>query len=292
VRVLRADSNKTVDLGGPVHYIEEGDGPPLVLVHGLGGSHVNWLSVLPRLAARRRVFALDLAGFGRTPLAGRSSSIASNRELLGRFLRVVVKEPCVLAGNSMGGLIALLEASCGPSLARKLVLVDPAQPRPRGAPLDPTIALRMSLSALPLLGEWTMARRGSRLGAEGVVREILGTCCVDVRRIPAPVFEAHVAIARERLEGMPWANAAFIEALRSILGYVAFPGRFRDMVRRVEAPALVVHGRSDRIVPVECSRELVKLRPDWKLVELEDTGHVPQLERPDEFVSIVESWLS
>jgi len=288
---LGAEASKTIDLGGPVHYVEEGDGSPLVLVHGLGGSHVNWFAVLPGLAGRRRVFALDLAGFGRTPLAGRSSSIEANRDLLERFLREVVKEPCALVGNSMGGLISLLEASSGRSLVRKLVLVDPAQPRPRGAPLDPAVALRMSLSALPLLGAWTMARRGRRLGAEGVVREILGVCCVDTNRVPAPVFDALVALAQERLEHMPWANAAFVEALRSLLAYVAFPGRFQDCVRRVDVPVLVLHGQSDRLVPVECSRELVKLRPDWKLVELEDTGHVPQLERPEEFLEIVEGWL-
>src|SRR5580658_7670330 len=102
--------SRTTDLEGPVHYLEGGSGPPVVLVHGLGGSHVNWLAVAPQLARKRHVLVPDLAGFGRTPLAGRSSSIEANRALLDSFLRVIVKEPAVLVGNSMGGLISILEA--------------------------------------------------------------------------------------------------------------------------------------------------------------------------------------
>jgi pimeloyl-ACP methyl ester carboxylesterase len=282
---------RTIDLGGPLHYVEEGAGPPLVLVHGLGGSLLNWLAVMPRLAERRRVLALDLAGFGRTPPAGRSSHIESNRGLLDRFLREVVKERVTLAGNSMGGLITILEAAASPELVKELILVDPAQPRPRGVAVDPQVALRMTMSAIPLLGEWFMARRKGRLGAEGFVRETLGVCCVDMNRIPRHVFEAQVELAGERLARMPWANDAFAEALRSILGFITFPARFRETVARIGARALVVHGTEDRLVPVEASRELVRSRPDWKLVELEDTGHVPQLERPDEFVAAVETWL-
>ena len=282
---------RTIDLGGPVHYVEEGSGPPLVLVHGLGGSLLNWLAVMPRLAEKRRVLALDLAGFGRTPPSGRSSHIESNRGLLDRFLRETVREKATLVGNSMGGLISILEAAASPDLVQQLILVDPAQPRPRGVALDPAVAMRMTVSAIPLLGEWFMARRGGRLGAEGLVRETLGVCCVDLDRIPRHVFEALVELAGERLARMPWANDAFIEALRSILAFITFPSRFRETVARIEARALVVHGTCDRLVPVEASRELVRSRPDWKLVELEETGHVPQLERPDEFVAAVETWL-
>jgi len=282
---------RTADLDGPVHYLEAGSGPPLVLVHGLGGSHVNWLAVAPQLARKRHVFVPDLAGFGRTPLAGRSSSIEANRALLDRFMREVVKEPAVLIGNSMGGLISILEAAAARERLSALVLVDPAQPRPRGASIDPAVAMQMGMRAIPLLGEWVMGRRGSRLGAEGIVRETLGICCVDIERIPREVFLAQVELARERLERMPWANGAFLEALRSILAFTTFPGRFRETVGRIEARTLVVHGVQDRLVPIEASRELVRLRSDWKLVELEDTGHVPQLERPEAFLEIVESWL-
>src|SRR5712692_7938224 len=96
--------SRTVDLDGPLHFADfGGSGPTMVLVHGLGGSHVNWMAVGPALAARARVLAPDLAGFGRTPLAGRSAHLRANQGLLDRFLDAVADGPAVLVGNSMGG---------------------------------------------------------------------------------------------------------------------------------------------------------------------------------------------
>jgi len=283
--------SRTTDLRGPLHYLEGGSGPPLVLVHGLGGSHVNWLAVAPRLAERWRVLVPDLAGFGRTPPAGRGSGVEENARLLATFLAATVDEPVSLAGNSMGGLIAILLAAEVPEAVRDLVLVDPSQPRPLGALLDPLLAGRFVLSSVPVLGEWALARRAARLGPEGLVREIFGLCCVDVDRIPRPVFEAHVAFARERLGSMPWGDAAFVTALRSILAVVFRPAHFHSITERIKARTLIVHGTKDRLVPVEGSRDLVRARPAWRLVELDDIGHVPQLECPERFLEVVVPWL-
>src|SRR5438067_3596336 len=97
-------------LGGPVHYVDHGgQGPALLMIHGLGGSTLNWLDVAPGLAARNRVLAIDLVGFGLTPPAGRRSDVPTNLRLVDAFLREVVGEPAVLVGNSMGGLLSMLE---------------------------------------------------------------------------------------------------------------------------------------------------------------------------------------
>src|SRR5512133_1657597 len=94
----------TVDLDGPVHYVDFGGaGRPIVLVHGLGGSYCNWLAVGPRLTAHGRVLALDLVGHGLTRSLGRSARVSANRRLLGRFLAAVARAPAILFGNSMGG---------------------------------------------------------------------------------------------------------------------------------------------------------------------------------------------
>src|SRR5690349_11810284 len=95
-----------VDIDGPVRFAAFGrEGPPMVLVHGLGGSLVNWLRVTGPLSARYRVLAPDLPGFGRTPLAGRSVSVEANAKLLGRFIEKVAGGRAIVAGNSMGGAI-------------------------------------------------------------------------------------------------------------------------------------------------------------------------------------------
>ncbi|HEY6480179.1 MAG TPA: alpha/beta fold hydrolase, partial [Streptosporangiaceae bacterium] len=78
-----------VDFGGPPDTAT----PPLVLVHGLGGSHLDWVRVAPALAAQRRVLALDLPGFGLTPAAGRLATVPASAALLGRFVREVAGAP-------------------------------------------------------------------------------------------------------------------------------------------------------------------------------------------------------
>jgi len=133
------------DLDGPVHWIEfEGSGAPapetgpdaapIVFVHGLGGSHLNCCLIGPQLAAGRRAVALDLHGFGLTPGTRADSTVQRNTRLLDRFVREVVGRPVILAGNSMGGLISILQASAAPEMVRGLVLLDPALPLPARKP--------------------------------------------------------------------------------------------------------------------------------------------------------------
>lgn len=283
---------RTVDLEGPVHFIDfGGSGPAMVLVHGLGGSHVNWMAVGRRLAERARVVAVDLAGFGRTPLAGRSASVDANRVLLDRFLDAVLEEPAILVGNSMGGLISMMEAAEAPEKVTGLVLVAPAQPRPPRTRPDLLVAASFAAYALPGVGERVLGWRAKLLGPEGVVRETLRVCCGDATRVSADVVAAHVALARERMAEMPWAHGAFLEASRSLVAVLLRPRRVRDMVRRISAPALVLQGTKDRLVPLAAGRALAALRPDWSLVELDGIGHVPQLECADRFVAAVTSWL-
>src|SRR5712691_9739056 len=96
---LQLPESRWADVGGPVHYREwagSEDGPVFVCVHGLGGSNLNWALVAPGLASRGRVLALDLAGFGLTPMGGRGSGVGANRRLLGRFLRALDLPPIVL----------------------------------------------------------------------------------------------------------------------------------------------------------------------------------------------------
>src|SRR5207237_8742274 len=103
-----------------------------------------WLAVGAGLAAHARVLAPDLPGFGRTPLAGRSARVRPNVELLDRLLDAVDGGPAVLVGNSMGGLIAMMEAAARPEKVAGLVVVGPAPPRPRGALLAPCLRLPLA----------------------------------------------------------------------------------------------------------------------------------------------------
>jgi pimeloyl-ACP methyl ester carboxylesterase len=285
-------NQRVVDLGVPVHYIDfGGSGAPMVLVHGLGGSAINWLGVGPSLARRYRVVALDLAGFGETPPVAGSTGLAAQQHLLDRFLASVTADPAIVVGNSMGGVLAMMEAAAEPGRVSHLILAAPAQPTPRRGRIDLEVLAVFATYAMPWLGPWYMRRRAARLGPEGLVREMLRLCCVDPSRVAPDVRAAHVALAAERIARMPWATDVFLDATSSLLSALRRRRRFYSMVERVTAPCLIIQGAGDRLVPVAASRELARRRPDWKLEVFDGIGHVPQLEAPGRFVETAERWL-
>jgi pimeloyl-ACP methyl ester carboxylesterase len=281
----------TVDLDGPVHYTDfGGSGRPIVLVHGLGGSSLNWLAVGPRLAALGRVVAIDLAGHGRTRSLGRTARVGQNRRLLGRFLTAIAREPAVLMGNSMGGYLSLAEAEAEPEKVAALVLVNPAVPLAPGARFDPRVFALFAGMATPILGR-ALLRRRAVLGPDQSVRDILALCCVDPSRVGSDVVDAHVALARERAVDGAVNARDFLAAQRSLMVRLLRRRRFFAMVAKIPAPALIVQGRRDRLVRLEAARALAAARPDWSIAVLDEIGHVPQLEAPDEFLAVVEPWL-
>ncbi|MGH2829131.1 MAG: alpha/beta fold hydrolase, partial [Actinomycetota bacterium] len=133
-------------------------------------------------------------------------------------------------------------------------------------------------------------RRAARLGPEGMVRETLRMCTVDPGRVSEQAVAAMIEIARWRA-AQPWPTAAYLEAARSLVRVLARRARFAEMAGRIEAPVLVIHGDRDRLVPLAAVRALVAGRDGWTLEVLEETGHVPMLERPEEFAASVETWL-
>jgi pimeloyl-ACP methyl ester carboxylesterase len=118
----------TVDLDGPVAYREwEGPGDTtFVLLHGLGGSHLSWIQAAPGLAGLGRVLALDMPGFGRSPKAGRPTRLMDQQRLLHRFVEAETNGPVVLAGHSMGGVVAILEAAMEPERVAGVILTSSA----------------------------------------------------------------------------------------------------------------------------------------------------------------------
>ena len=284
--------HKTVDLDGPVHYLDfGGDGKPLLMVHGLGGNALNWMAVGPALAENHRVLALDLIGFGRTPLFNRSAALGGNASVVHSFIEQVMGEPAILMGNSMGGHIAILEAADHPRWVDALILVDPAIPGVHVRRPDPTMLGVMAALTLPGLADMVIDRRSRRLGPERLVRETIALVCADPSRIDSAMIDAHVELMRERANLGRQASRAFLQAVRSLGLRMADP-RFWTRVKKVEAPTLVVHGELDRLIPVSAVRDLVRRRPGWTLEVIQGAGHVPMMETPDLFLKVVNQWLT
>ena len=218
----------TVDVEGPVNFVEfDGpkDGPTLVCVHGLGGSHLNWMAIAPTLAAHARVLALDLVGHGRTPFGSRSATIEGHRRLVSGFLRTVADGPVILVGNSMGGLVATLQAMDEPDSVSGLILIDPALPSSRWGWTHPRSIVGFLLGATPGLGESFLTQRRKYLSPERAVHRVLDVCCVDRSRIPPDLVAAQIgflnAADRAALDG------AYLSSARSMSEHFLRPRAFR-----------------------------------------------------------------
>ncbi|MDQ4006246.1 MAG: alpha/beta hydrolase [Actinomycetota bacterium] len=281
----------TLDIDGPVNVADfGGSGPAVVLLHGLGGSHVNWTRLGPLLAEHARVIAPDFPGFGYSPPAGRSTTLEANAAWLDRFLDQVVGGPAILVGNSMGGLISLLTVARSDERVAGLALISPALPLAPREPRDMQVTLAFGAYFTPGLGELFLRRRARLLGPEGLVRETFRLCCVDPARVPDEVIQAHVAVSRDRAR-MSWADASVLRAARSLVRLVLRRPGFRAMLRRVRPPVLLLNGEGDRLVKVAAARVAHEVRRDWTFVPLPDVGHVPQLEAPERTAEAILEWL-
>lgn len=282
----------TIDVGGPVFLVEHdgpADGPVFVLVHGLGGHHANWMTLAPLLARHGRVVVPDLPGFGMTPLAGRDPEVHLQAGFLARLIREHVGGPVVLCGNSMGGMLSLLVAANNPELVEGVVTVSGVLPRPLRAPVDLEVVGAFGAMMIPRAGEWFVQRRRTMRRPERLVAETFELCTRDPSVIPRDVYDRHVAIAYAR-QSMPWSNEAFLRAARTIVRMITGRRRYRQIIERVAAPVLAVAGTHDRLVPVECARQLARSR-GWKLAELPHCSHIPMLEDPRGVATEIAAWL-
>ena len=285
---------RTVDLGGPVYYLDlpgPSTGPTFVLVHGLGGSHANWLALAPSLANHGRVLALDLPGFGLSPLAGRKATMSSSRAIIARFINDVAGEPAVLIGNSMGGALSIAQAVADPDSVRGLVLIAPALPRGGRHALDTTVAGFLSAAIVPKLGGRLVANGLRRYGAHRMVERMLALCTVDPSRVPQEIVDAHLEVAMARTQQSDVA-LAFLQQTRSLVGELGRRRRFLDVLRAACAPTLLIGGREDRLVPHASVEAIARMRPDWDYVMLDDCGHVPMLEHPRVVANAIDAWLA
>lgn len=278
LRIDWRDHRRRVALrGAEVECVEMGEGPPLVLVHGLGGCWQNWLENIPALARRHRVIAFDLPGFGASPMPEREISIASYGRILSELCdRLDLGPETAVAGNSMGGFIATEAAIEHPGRFSALVLVGAAGisfARARHQPAKVLAAItNLARPVLAAFGDDAVRRpRLRRAAFAGVVHR------PDLLR-------------REMLWELTQGGLgppAFGEALVSMMGYDA-----RERLSEIAIPTLIVWGFNDRLVPVRAALSYRRRIPGSRLEILDRTGHVPMVERPAEFNGMVEEFLS
>jgi pimeloyl-ACP methyl ester carboxylesterase len=267
-----------------------GEGPPIVLVHGLGGSAGNWSLVAPRLTFGR-VIALDLPGHGLSGPARRHDLATHAGTVIGLIERQETG-PVTLVGNSMGGLVAKMVAATRSDLVAAILLLAPATAPPaRVVPSNPAVAARLAIQSLPWIGTLATSHYTSRLSPRQQVDETLRIVMHDPTTLPAEAYERAVAFARLR-RTMPWASRAVAESLASIRRFLLKRSEYLAMLEAIEAPATLIFGSEDQVVGATALRWLAEHRPAWRSFEVPETGHTPMLERPDLVVREVDRLMS
>jgi pimeloyl-ACP methyl ester carboxylesterase len=255
----------------------EGDGPPLLFLHGFADSADTWRRTLDRLARRgRRALAVDLPGFGAGGRLERGAPILPQLDafaaaMAGR-LHEETGEPPVVVGNSLGGCVAL---RLGERRDIELAGVVPVAPAGFDHPgwfriIESAPVLRTLLaSPLPL------PERVVR-GAVGVAYRRLAFAAP--RRAAPDVVAAFTSHHRDRR-----AVARYLATGRALLPELVSPFRLEE----VRAPVLLVWGENDRMVPSKGARHVIEALPETTYELIPRCGHCPQIEKPDRFVDVL-----
>ena len=249
-------------------YVESGEGPPVLLIHGFTSSAFTWRHVIPGLASRFRVIAVDLPGFGESDKpADFDYTIPGFARWILAFMDVLDLPRAALVGNSMGGGIAHAVAAMAPDRVTGLVLEDSVGYQPRR---ERFYAFR--LMSVPLLGELLMATMTPLF----VRLNFRLTVYHDPALATEEVVDRYLAALRS-----PGGRAAALRTIRETDFDMAsgFPP--------CRTPALVVWGAQDKIVPVAHAQRFAKDLPQARVEVFDSCGHFPHEERADAFVRLV-----
>ena len=284
-----APTGRFVPLGrhsGQVYLFDSGEppvrGPLVCLIHGLGDEADTWRHLVPLLARRHRVVALDLPGFGRSPPSGRVT-LAGCAETVLSLLRAVSTGPSILVGSSVGAAVAELAAFRDPSLASALVFVDGGIPQARG-----TVKAMLPM-ILPFSGEriYTSFRRD-----HDAAYASLQPYYANLAALPEADRQFLRTRVIDRVES-DTQRRAYFSLLRSIVLWDSFRhGYFRRNAAAWRKPLLLAWGAEDGIVPRATAEVIAALIPQAKKYVIPGSGHLPQQERPGELAAEIEGFIS
>jgi pimeloyl-ACP methyl ester carboxylesterase len=245
------------------------DAPPLLLLHGLGASKASWLTVVPQLAQHHRVVAIDLPGFGSTSKPrGRYDAPWFAKHVLS-FMEVTNLRHALVAGNSMGGRVAMEVAMREPRMVRAIACLCPV------AAFYKRPFLWAARWARPEAGVFALRLPRAYLA------EQLRHLFADPRRLHDDWYEAAIDDFLQTWR-RPTARMAFFASLKNI--YVEEPSGesgFWARLGKLQVPALYVYGRRDVLISPRFGSRIAKALPAAKVEVWEDCGHAPQLEHPE-----------
>ncbi len=253
-------------------FYDHGEGPPLVLIHGMFGDFLDWEPVLEPLSQTHRVIALDLPGFGMSSKPRREYTADFFVAVLQEFFRQLALNEIVLIGNSFGAQIAVLYALRHSEMVAKLVLVDSG-----------------GFREIPQEEAWAIA---SRLGAPviaGLTPEIHTLLFASVFANPSAASQLYLQRQNQKLQRPDY--PAYAESVASSIR-LSLSAYLVDRLPEIKCPTLLIWGEKDYVLPVAQARQgLGKLR-QGRLKIIPDCGHAPQLECSEAFLGALRDFLN
>jgi pimeloyl-ACP methyl ester carboxylesterase len=266
--------------GREVNFVDTGGTgrPVIVFVHGLSGTWQNWLLNIPAFMDGHRVIALDLPGFGESPMPREEISIQGYARILDELLGALGVASAVVVGNSMGGFVAAELALSFSTRVERLVLVSAAGLSIEFQRNDHVLrVLRRVERRLTAWGGWLASRSDTLVRRRRPRRALLAIVAAHPELLPGP-------LSAEQLRGS--GTPGFVDALDALTDYP-----IRARLPEIACPTLIVWGEDDRLVPVRDAFEFERLIPKARKVIYRDTGHVAMLERPAAFNALLEGFL-
>lgn len=261
--------------GHDLHYVHAGEGPPLVFLHGVLGSHKVWADLAADLASEHHVIVPDLFGHGASDKHRGDYSLGAHAASVRDLLSALHVDQATIIGHSLGGGISLEFSYLFPDRLNALVLVDSG-----GLGREVNFLLRAptlpgSEWVLPVIASRWAQRQGNTLSR--------GLRLVGVQGGP------DVAQAWHGFESLADGEArrAFLATIRSVVGPDGQRLSARELLPAIQVPTLLVWGERDRMIPMSHAQAAVDLIPNARLVVFERAGHFPHLDQPERFAALI-----
>ena len=258
-------------------YVDEGQGSPVLFVHGIGGSMSNWEPNIEYFWERHRVIALDLPCHARSQVVDADGSLEFYAGAIRRLLAELGIDRVSIVGNSLGGLITLHLALTSPELIDSIVLVDTA-----GAHKFPSVLKHLLRRTPPRLLKKLLLFSISYVARFRIFYRLTGIYNLNpyTRRL---IEEAVATADRPDLDRYLEAYARTAETALNV--------SYHDRLGEINKPTLVVWGQKDLGIPLRVGQEINRRIPGSFLVAIPRAAHVPQLDQPELFNAAVERFL-
>ena len=273
----QAQGTRVLLRGVNVNYVEAGEGPAVLLLHGLGTSLVTWSrNIGPLVEAGFKVLALDLPGCGDSdkPKYLSYDPVAGAR-LIQQFISALGVERLSLVGNSAGGLIVSLFALSYPEKVDRLVLVG-------SGGLGYRVSWFLRIASLPVLGDLIYHPRLQN--GDGLVKRVFHR---------PPSFLPEVLPEMQRVRELPGSRRAALQSIRSSINLLGLR-RDRYVLHRLQrspVPLMIVWGEEDKVLPVSHAREVQQALPGCVVHIIPECGHWPHMEKAEEFNRLLTRFL-